>query len=277
MKRFSVLLFFMAVMTFQAVAQEKFTIMDAGTEREYYLFVPDSLGAHRSLVFMLHGYGGKADGYFPEMMDAARKHGYILCYPQGLKAPQGKTGWNVGYPKQEGWEQDDVAFILHLQDYLIQTYDIKNTFFSGMSNGGEMCYIMAYRHPDRFNAICSLAGLTMEWLYTGSRPIGPVPFMEIHGTADKTSAWNGDPENKGGWGKYVAVPLAVGRLSSTNNCTHEVCDTLPVLRNVVVRHRFLGEGPEVRLYEVIGGKHSTGNKDLDVPEEMWSFFKQYIQ
>ena len=257
------------------------TMKDAGSEREYYLYVPDSLGTHRSLVFMLHGYGGKADGYFPAMIDAARKYGFILCYPQGLKDPgKGKTGWNVGYPSQEGWKQDDIAFILHLQDKLIKEYGIKNSFFSGMSNGGEMCYIMAYKHPERFNAICSLAGLTMQWLYTDVKPVGPVPFMEVHGTADKTSSWYGDPENKGGWGKYVAVPMAVGRISSVNNCTHEVCDTLPLYTpesHTVVRHIYKGEGSEVRLYEVIGGKHSTGNKDLNVPEEMWSFFKQYIR
>lgn len=275
MKRF-VLLSILIALSLTGRAQQKYTLQDAGEEREYYLFVPDSLGDHRSLVFMLHGYGGKAEGYFPEMLQAARKHGFILCYPQGLKAPQGKTGWNVGYPKQEGWEQDDVAFIINLQDHLIKEYNIKNSFFSGMSNGGEMCYVMAYQHPERFNAICSLAGLTMEWLYTGPKPVGPIPFMEIHGTADKTSSWQGDPTNEGGWGKYVSVPLAVGRMASTNNCTYEVCDTLPPIRNTVIRHIFKGDGPEVRLYEVIGGKHSFGNKDLDVPEEMWSFFKQYI-
>lgn len=275
MKRF-VLLSILIALSLTGRAQQKYTLQDAGEEREYYLFVPDSLGPHRSLVFILHGYGGKAEGYFPEMHRAAQKYGFILCYPQGLKAPQGKTGWNVGYPKQEGWEQDDVAFIINLQDHLIKEYNIKNSFFSGMSNGGEMCYIMAYKHPERFNAICSLAGLTMEWLYTGPKPMGPIPFMEIHGTADKTSYWQGDPENQGGWGKYVAVPLAVGRMASINNCTHEVCDTLPQIRNVVIKHIFKGAGPEVRLYEIKNGKHAIGNKDLDVPEEMWSFFKQYI-
>lgn len=257
------------------------TIKDAGVEREYWLFVPDSIAPSRPLVFMLHGYGKQADGYFPALLETARKYGFLVCYPQGLKDPgKGKPGWNVGYPSQEGWKQDDVAFILHLQKQLVREYGIKNCFFSGMSNGGEMCYLMAYMHPERFQAICSLAGLTMEWLYTTVRPKGPVPFMEVHGTADKTSRWNGDPTNQDGWGKYVAVPLAVGRISSVNNCTHELCDSLPLYTpesNPVVRHRFLGDGPEVRLYEVIGGKHSFGHKDMDITEEMWSFFKQYIK
>ena len=58
-----------------------------GEEREYFLLVPDSLGPSRPLVVMLHGYGGKAEGYRPEMAEAARRHGFALCIPQGLKDP----------------------------------------------------------------------------------------------------------------------------------------------------------------------------------------------
>ena len=49
------------------------TMRFQGQEREYWLYVPDSLCAQRPLVFMLHGYGGKADGYFPAMIDCARR------------------------------------------------------------------------------------------------------------------------------------------------------------------------------------------------------------
>ena len=261
------------------------TMMHNGVEREYWLYVPDSLCAQRPLVFMCHGYGGKAEAYFPAMVDCARRHGFVLCYPQGLPDPgKGKTGWNVGYPSQAGWEQDDVAFILSLQENLQKEYDLNpgNTCFSGMSNGGEMCYLLAYTHPELFAAIVSLAGLTMEWIYRGVKPRGPVPFMEVHGTADKTSHWEGDPDNKDGWGEYISVPAAVGRMISVNCCTHEVCDTMPQYRdgsNTVVRHRYL-EGTncnEVRLYEIIGGKHTRGDKDMDTPEELWNFFSMYLK
>jgi len=50
-----------------------------------------------------------------------------------------------------------------------------------------------------------------------------------------------------------------------------------LVQGQMVRHNFVGNGPEVRLYEVIGGKHSRGLNDLDVTEEMWSFFKQYLK
>ena len=261
------------------------TMRHHGVEREYWLYVPDTLCAQRPLVFVCHGYGGKAEGYFPAMIQSARNHGYVLCYPQGLKDPgKGRTGWNVGYPSQQGWKQDDVAFILALQRKLQREYKLNksNTVFSGMSNGGEMCYLLAYTHPERFAAIVSLAGLTMEWIYRDIKPRGPVPFIEIHGTADKTSHWEGDPDNHDGWGEYIAVPHAVGRMISTDCCTHEVCDTLPLYKpgsHTVVRHRYLDgtNGAEVRLYEIIDGLHKNGSADLDVPELIWDFSSLYFK
>lgn len=264
---------------------ERHVMRHGGVEREYWLYVPDSLCAQRPLVFMLHGYGGKAEGYFPAMTECASRHGFVLCCPQGLKDPgKGRSGWNVGYPSQKGWKMDDVAFLLALQKKLQREYGLNkaNTCLSGMSNGGEMCYLMAHMHPEKFAAIVSLSGLTMEWIYKGLEPRGAVPFVEIHGTADRTSRWEGDPDNEDGWGEYIAVPLAVGRMISTDRCTHERCDTLPLYRpssNTVVRHRYLGgiNGCEVRLYEIIGGKHSLGDKDLDTPEVIWEFFSNYLK
>ncbi len=265
-------------------AQERVrgTMKFQGFEREYYVYAPDSLDAARPLVFVLHGHGGHGDNYFPEFLETAKKHGFVICTPQGLvePAPKSKPAWNVGYPFQEGWKVDDCAFILALAKKLCKEYklDSRNVVFSGMSNGGEMCYLMAHRYPQKFCAIISLAGLNMEWIYREMRPSAPVPFMEVHGTADMTSKWNGDPENKDGWGKYIAVPAAVGRMVDNNCCTHEICDTLPVIRNMVIRHQYVGgtDGKDVALYEIIGGKHSKGEKDLDLGEEMWNFFSRYL-
>ena len=83
------------VLPLAASAQEP--VLDSlvfdGTVRYHYLFVPDTLLPERPLVVMLHGYGGKAQGYRPEMLESARREGFAVCIPQGLKAPEGKTGW----------------------------------------------------------------------------------------------------------------------------------------------------------------------------------------
>ena len=264
--------------TISSQAQEKFLFQ--GQEREYYLFLPQTPAPGAPLAFMLHGYGGKAENYFPEFTQYATEHGFAVCVPQGLKDPgKGRTGWNVGYPSQAGWEVDDVEFICALERELKAKHGLRNAFFSGMSNGGEMCYLMAHRHPADFKAIASLAGLQMEWIYKQMQLSVPVNFIEIHGTADNTSKWAGDPENKGGWGEYIAVPLAVGNIAANARCTHEVCDTLPPHREgcrTVVRHDYRGGKTEVTLYEVIGGKHSRHTSDLDVPKLLIDFFSRHI-
>ena len=251
-----------------------------GFDRQYYLYLPERMAEGAPLVFMLHGHGGKALDYFPEFIQYATDNGFAVCCPQGLKEPGSvKTGWNVGYPFQKGWKVDDVEFICALSDALKAQYGFRNVFFSGMSNGGEMCYLMAYRKPTYFKAIASLAGLQMEWIYKTMKLSEPVPFIEIHGTEDHTSEWNGDPENKGGWGEYIAVPYAVGNLASLAKCTHEVCDTLPLFKegcHTVVRHDYVGGLAETTLYEVIGGKHSRGNGDFDVPKVLIDFFTRHI-
>lgn len=270
-----------------AGAQEKHSFKHQGIERTYWMYIPENVQGQVPLVFVLHGYGGKAEGYCPQMVETAKRHGFAVCYPQGEKAPKGKTGWNVGYPKQEGMKTDDIDFICDLARHVQKKFNLsrQNTFFSGMSNGGEMCYIMAMQHPEAFTAYASVAGLTMEWAYRSMSPKKAVPLMEIHGTADKTSMWDGDPDNKGGWGEYISVPLAVGVWAAEAKCTHTETSELPLRNNKVLLHRHLGGSPawkggpdiEVRLYEVIDGKHSWAHKDMDTCEEIWKFFSMYLR
>ena len=289
MKRILLLCIIAVSTILSANAQDikEYKIKHDGIERSYWLYLPEGIKEDAPLVLCLHGYGGKAEGYRPELIEVAKENGFALCYPQGEKAPKGKTGWNVGYPKQEGMKTDDVDFICDLVKHLQKTHKLskKNTFYSGMSNGGEMCYILATLKPDTFAAYASIAGLTMEWLYKEHRPVKAVPIMEVHGTADKTSLWEGDPYNTGGWGAYISVPLAVGLWSAQARCSHTETTELPLKRNKVLLHRHLGGVPawkggpetEIRLYEIIGGKHSWGLNDMDTCEEIWNFFSMYLR
>lgn len=281
----SVLFSFISLML-SAQNIREYKIKHAGTERSYWLYLPENHD-DAPLVLCLHGYGGKAEGYRPELLEVAKENGFALCYPQGEKAPKGKTGWNVGYPAQEGMKTDDVDFVCDLVRHLQKTHGLsrKNTFYSGMSNGGEMCYILAMQRPEVFSAYATIAGLTMQWLYKGYTPKKAVPIMEVHGTADKTSMWEGDPYNKGGWGAYISVPHAVGVWVAQARCTHEVTEELPLIRNKVILHKYMGGEPaweggpavEVRLYEIVDGKHSWGLGDMDTCREMWKFFSMYMR
>ncbi len=261
------------------------TLKSGGLEREFWLYRPAGLPDGAPLVVALHGYGGSALKGKNGLMDKADAEGFAVCYPQGSTDSRGKSFWKVGYPFNEADKVDDVAFLRKLVRHLQREFGFsrENTFMTGMSNGGEMCYLMAQKAPDTFTAYASVAGLTIASMDMVYRK--PVPFMEIHGTADHTSEWNGDPVDKGGWGAYLAVPVSVSYIVAADGCRYAEEETLPVRRNVVTRYRFLGGEPawkggpecEVRLYKVDGGKHTWAEADMDTFGEIWDFFSQYLR
>ena len=147
-----------------------------------------------------------------------------------------------------------------------------------------MCYLLAYLKPDVFTAVAPIAGLTLEWMYRQLEPSRPVPLMEIHGTEDRVSYWNGNLEDEF-WGKYISVPMAVGIWAAEARCTHEITQKLPLVRNEVILHQFANgipaweNGPEieVRLYEIQNGVHSYALEDMDTWSEIWQFFRLYLR
>ena len=288
MKRFIIVSFLTLAAALSICAQnmihEKALI--GGHMREYYLYDPDNIAPGAPLVIMLHGYGGHAENYRPEMLEVARRYGFALCVPEGLAAPESsKQGWNVRYPQQEGMKVNDVAFLTALAKRLQKKYGYSplNTFLCGMSNGGDIGYVVAWEEPGVFAAIASVAGLTFNWLIDESYPKGSVPFMEVHGTADHTSEWGGDPEGKGGWGAYASVPVGISYMIAADKCKAEQTYVLPLKdpakpsRQVILHRYYEGIGGcEVRLYEVTGAPHSWHLADMDTCEEIWSFFSQYL-
>lgn len=254
-----------------------------GNTYTYYLYRPANLPDNAPLVVMFHGYGSRSKPERYGLNAVADRHGFAVCYPRGLKDFKGKPCWNVGYEfhRERNWRRDDVGFACHLVRYLQREYGFsrENTFATGHSNGGEMCYLLAYLHPEVFTAVAPVSGLTMEWMYRDLSAKKPISLFEIHGTNDKTSLWEGDPENSGGWGKYISVPRAVGYWCAVNRCTHEVSEELPIQRNRVIAHKYIGgtDGNEVWLYEIVDGGHSWADKDLDVGEHIWQFFARHLK
>jgi polyhydroxybutyrate depolymerase len=265
----------------------KHSMKHQGRQREFYLYMPEGLPEGAPVVIGLHGYTGKAENMLPGLLDAADRHGFAVCYPQGLPDPVGKPSWNVGYPSQKGMKVNDIDFMKKLIRHLSSKFGLsrENAFLTGMSNGGEMCYLMSRKSPGTFRAIASIAGLTLaDMLSVKYRK--PIPFMEVHGTEDRTSEWTGDPENKGGWGAYLAVPASISCVVAANGCVGETITRLPLRKghNQVILHHFQngkpaykgGPSADVLLYEVIGGDHTWADEDMDTCEAMWDFFSTYL-
>ena len=259
------------------------TLRSGGIERTYRLHLPEGLAENAPLVIVLHGYGGNADPERFGMNETADRHGFAVCYPQGERDSRGKTGWNVGYPSQADMTIDDVKFLDDLIRHLHKKHRLsrRNVFCTGMSNGGDMCYLLASRRPQRYAALGPVAGFMSVEILRSDRNPHPVPLFEIHGTADRTTRWEGDLRNEGGWGAYVSIPTATGYWAAKGKCTEHRTDTLPARPGdlQVIAHRYTGgtDGCEVWLYETVGGKHSWTKTGVDTCEELWRFFSKYMR
>ena len=294
MKR-PLLILFILIVTSLASAQgnklqatercKDYTCIIDGLERSYKLYLPSDIKPGAPLVFVLHGYGAIPEHVLDKgFNEAADRHGFAVCYPSGTKDGKGNPCWNVGYPFQEDMEVDDISFVCKLAAKLQKEHDLsrKNTFFTGMSNGGEMCYLLAYCGQKTFKAVAPIAGLTMAWMPEKYRKLNKIPLFEIHGTEDRVSEWTGDMENKGGWGAYLPVPEAVDYWVKANGCTREDIVEIPQKdsgAHKIIAHKFTGKKhtPQVWLYEVVGGVHSWFNDDMDTAEEVWKFFSIYLE
>ena len=260
------------------------TFRHKGVEYQYTLYTPNNIKADAPLLMVFHGYcsrGIPPDKYsFQPVSDS---QGFINCYPRGPQDHKGKRYWSVGYQFHidNGLMRDDVGFAVRLVKHLQKEYSLskENVFATGHSNGGAMSYMIAYKAPKTFAAVASVSGHIMECMYRTLKPKEPIPLMEVHGTEDNLSRWNGDPYNNDGWGADIATPRAVGLWAAENRCTHEETETLPIIRNKVIAHRYIGgkNGNQVWFYEVVGGKHSWAEKDMNTATEIWKFFSLYLK
>ena len=154
-----------------------------------------------------------------------------------------------------------------------------------------MSYLLGCEVPDIFRAIAPIAGCMMGWIYDSCNKNGPVPVFQVHGTADKTTLYDGDVNNRDKWGAYMGVETTISFWVDRNECSGSNVDTLPdVDKNdgsVVVTEKHIGgnNNNEVWFYKVIGGDHewpqgwpkNSGNQDLNTSAEIWNFFQHSMK
>ena len=275
--------------SFISAQSQLFTFSTNNGTREYYLYTPDSLAPGVPLLFVLHGYTESALSImnYSDINQIAEQNGFAVCYPQGLIDDMDNAFWNVGYDFHPNETVDDVEFLSLLAKYLQKEYSLSsyNTFSTGMSNGGEMSYMLACQASDVFRGVASVTGIMFESFYSTCNPL-PIPILEIHGTLDEVNWWDGDPNNEGGWGPYIGTQEGINYWANINSCSQTIIDTVPNISLfdgssiTIEKHINAINNNQVWLYKVAGGGHdwpgAWGNMDIDASEEIWNFFSQYL-
>ena len=260
-----------------------------GLMRDYFLYLPNSIEDNAPIVFLLHGYSGSATGIlnYSGMIDVANENGFALCVPQGTSDGSGYNFWNVGYDFHQNQNVDDVDFIMSLAVHLQEQHSLnpENTFVTGMSNGGDMSYMLACQTNNFFKAIAPVAGTMLESIFSTCET-SPIPVFEIHGSNDEVTLWDGDMQNNDGWGAYLSIPDIIDYWSGNNNCIDYENIFLPNSSlndgSYIIHRRYFDclDNSEVWLYEIVDGEHdwpgAYGNMDIQSSQEIWNFFSQYI-
>ena len=288
---YTILIIFLALMcSFFTVNAQYIQFEHEGINRQYIYYEPLELNEEKPLVFVMHGFTGDANGIknYSGMNQIADQYGFAVCYPRGTTDSEGNRFWNVGYAFHEDETVNDVGFLTELASYLQINHGLNPdfTFATGMSNGGEMCYMLACQANDTFKAVAPVAGMILQDILDECQDSNPIPIFEIHGSEDNVTPISGDPNNNDGWGAYPSIPFTINYFSEKNECSTLQTETLPDIDpsdgSYVISEKHLNgiNNNEVWYYEIIGGGHdwpgAWGNMDINAGEEAWLFFQKYI-
>ncbi len=225
----------------------------------------------------LHGYGSSPEviqGYAG--LDAlAETKGFAVVYPLATTDNWGWNCWNIGYCGNN--DVDDVGFVRSVIEEVQADQGLGSVLVTGMSNGGDMTYRMACQAADLVDVAAPVTGCLMTWL-TGVCDPSPPPMLHIHGNADSTTLWDGDPNYTGGGyeGTLASIGFIAGLHEADLYSTETFDDTSDASRYTVHSWaKATGDVP-VQLYEIDGGRHTwpTGapQHDFDSATVIWDFF-----
>jgi polyhydroxybutyrate depolymerase len=299
------LLLLVSLLYSSLLISEQRTIIHEGVEREYIVHIPESLNEDSPILFVIHGFTGSAGQImeYSGMNTIADREGFLVVYPQGTTDSGGNTFFNVGYEFHKDSTVDDVSFIRDLFTLLSEEYSLKRKqgFATGMSNGGDMSYLLACTSADLFRAVAPVAGSLMSKTKDMCNTQSPVPIFEIHGTGDQITLFDGDMENDGGWGAYCDLPSTISFFADSynldNKSTKMITKKAEGSEYDIYFERYWSQrsNEEVWMYKIVEGRHvwpgfkinwwenpifwyyfGSGNDDINASEEVWRFFKRYL-
>jgi len=254
-------------------------------ERTFVLDIPSRLQPRAALVMVFHGYTGSAaamresSGFTP----LVEQHGFVAVYPQGTRDARDHAFHHVGYAFHADSPIDDVGYARELAHRLVRdlNLDPSRVFATGMSNGGDMSYLLAAQREPFVRAIAPVAGTMMTSWGQHFTPPARISLLAVHGTHDEITRWQGDPRNRDGWGAYLSVPDVLDRWIDglALESLHLACtaDTPPqVARSLLARWTTHADATEVRFHRLEGGGHDwpphLGSRDRSTAAEIWAFF-----
>lgn len=286
--------------------KNRFTTNIDGSEREYYVHIPQSYTGTSvvPVVFMLHGTSGDGEKFYniSGWREVGEDENIITVFPSSWRycindngETKNTTKWNVPPDAEFSFcagqtPRNDIKFLNTIITELNSKYKIDNKriYLSGFSNGGQMAAKCAIEMSDKFAAIAENAGSfyldttyipkrKLPVLYqTGNEDYGPgntgpeIPLSKL----DTILRTPGLPYLGGKINKVANSHIKNFGLSANFTITGDT--------NSVVMATFKtlnpGNGYDFKLVLVKGLGHQYPNGDnhwMEAARVQWVWFKQY--
>ncbi len=252
-----------------------------GLRRTFLYDAPRSCDKKTGLVLVSHGFGDSPESQrsFSGFAQIADKHNFVFAYLEGIKDKDGKRNFNVEYQFQDP-KIDELAYVSAVVNQLCRKFRISRNrvFCTGMSNGADLCYYLARQPKLIIQAAAPVAGCMMACWNKRLTKSNRIPIMEVHGTADDVTKWEGDMANKDGWGAYLGTDSVVKWWVDKQRL--ERFEVSSVSEKVQLKRWFTDRhSTEFLLYIIDGGKHEwpTNLGDPKVPpaETILRFFEKH--
>ena len=256
-------------------------------DRFYRIDLPQA-PAGAPLIVALHGGGGGADQFARNsgLSAPANGKGYAVLYPEGT----GRAAtWNAGYCCGQAQRRrvDDLAFLDAVIADAVRRFGLNpaRVYLTGMSNGAMMAETYAAERPGKVRAVAGVAG-TMD--ATRFTPLGRMPLLHIHGTADDRVPYAGGMGKglRASFAPVAAVEAAFLAPFPMLARTERIIDPVDDGMRVLERNYADDAGvTQIRILTIEGGGHAWpgsrraprqgGTRDISANSEVLRFFAEH--
>lgn len=244
------------------------TIMSAGVERSYLLYVPESYdGEPVPLVLNFHGSGGVPENQLAtSRFDAlAESEGFAVVFPAGAFTNSvTQRSWNANVEAGV----DDVQFardvIARVSEKL--NIDQSRVYATGFSGGARMSSRLACELADTLAAVAPVAGLQYP---DGCTPNRAIPIITFHGKADQINQFELSENSRPYW--RMGVETAIEQWRDANACTGT--EASRVADNIELRQwPSCDADAEIHFYVIDDGGHVWPE---GASARIWAFFESH--
>ena len=253
-------------------------IVIAGIQRQYHIYVPDSVADQPAEIIVLLQGGDAGSWIFPQQdlwESLADERGMILAVPIGMIFGDNEGAWQLNTGPLT---MQDIQYISGMLDDISIQYEIEpaRVFAVGYSLGSMFSYELACQMSGRFAAIASFAG-TMPVVHQSCNLRRHVPIMHIHGTEDPIIQYHRTWDWKA-WdsvGTMRDIPSLIQYWAGKYGCSE--IDEIRSENVIKLQHSSCQQNVTVEHFRLVNGGHSWPKSigEVSTHSLIWSFLDRF--